>query len=1146
MRPDIPATIEQGAHVADIIADRYVVDESQDTRSGAHSAVKKVYDMRESSVRAIKLIIPPNDEMASMIFRREVESLQKAAHENVVEIYDFGQDDGTPFIVLPWIEETYDDVLRSRRQGTANDVVYDVILPLVRALGNMHEKSIEHRDIKPANILMHADGRPLLADFSLGKPVRDARGETATGHTMRFWRTEIFSPPEKADERRFVRDVFSIGALFAASVANVEITEYHQLKQVILESKIATGFKGLFSSCVSIIPADRPENGSILLVELEALLQLENDQAKRSPKLWFELTPSCSRAISEGDGSKTPEQVLEEDLASGFRISFENSAETGMREASTFKIVGDRLLITAKIDYNTAVLKVVYARWGDFETLEWARRAGHDLSTGLKIQMGRPVSIAVAKREIAEAVSMLASVYEKAEATAYEADAKALLSVWRRQLEAREELAKGGRRAVDFSNATVSNEEIEVELAEDIDADVLFSEWEVRETGESRYGPRVEVVSQSARKLRLKWRTGGTLPRKGRGILVPNIGPEQIALKRQREAIRTLEQDTQSDSGLLSKLVDPRTATSPAQVDVARWHSLIDPDKQSVVKAALGLSDIMLVTGPPGTGKTRLIGEIVAQVLDAAPTTRILVVSQTHIALDNALERISELGVSEIVRLGKPNDPRVASSVRGFLLEERMLAWSLKLRENAQAYTAKLAAEKDIDAADLRIALDIEQLISAIEEQRQIDLKVERAGNEAGAHDLTIDPTAELDSTDLQKKVDLLAKEITSLSERVRDSLHGRIDLSVAPNVNELRAAVELLLNDSPDAKELLDIVGLQADWLQRVFSDDSLAETYLQTASVVAGTCIGFLGHPAARDLEFDLCIFDEASKATITEALVPISRATRSILVGDENQLPPMDEDLLRRPDILKNYGLETSEVTQTLFGRLLEHLPEQSKFLLRDQYRMVPAIGDLVSELFYDGKLRSMTTQRLTGYEILASPVMWVDTSSAGGERREKFDAVSKSFLNRHEAKMVVLYLERLDLAISKGLVVPPNSKTQLDVLLIAPYKSQIETIRRAMAEWNPDHLDITIESIDAVQGRESDVVVFSVTRSNPEGKTGFLNADHWRRINVALSRARFALTIIGDANFAGATTSVLSRVVDYIERNPETCQRRSNHG
>src|SRR5205085_1696369 len=98
--------------------------------------------------------------------------------------------------------------------------------------------------------------------------------------------------------------------------------------------------------------------------------------------------------------------------------------------------------------------------------------------------------------------------------------------------------------------------------------------------------------------------------------------------------------------------------------------------------------------------------------------------------------------------------------------------------------------------------------------------------------------------------------------------------------------------------------------------------------------------------EVPFDLCIVDEASKATATEVLVPMARSRRWVLVGDTNQLPPFQEAALDEPALLQRYDLTPDQLGQTLFDVLAERLPAEAKTILDVQYRMVPAIGTLIS--------------------------------------------------------------------------------------------------------------------------------------------------------------------------------------------------------
>jgi superfamily I DNA and/or RNA helicase len=124
----------------------------------------------------------------------------------------------------------------------------------------------------------------------------------------------------------------------------------------------------------------------------------------------------------------------------------------------------------------------------------------------------------------------------------------------------------------------------------------------------------------------------------------------------------------------------------------------------------------------------------------------------------------------------------------------------------------------------------------------------------------------------------------------------------------------------------------------------------------------------------------------------------------------------------------------------------------------------------------------------------------------------------------------------------LIRPETKEKRVEVLVVAPYRSQVDEITRRLARTTLTKLDVTVMSVDAVQGREADVVLVSLTRSNPGGVLGFLGPDYWRRINVALSRARFGLTIVGDAAFIRGTNGALRTVLDYMTNHRDDCQIR----
>jgi superfamily I DNA and/or RNA helicase len=255
-------------------------------------------------------------------------------------------------------------------------------------------------------------------------------------------------------------------------------------------------------------------------------------------------------------------------------------------------------------------------------------------------------------------------------------------------------------------------------------------------------------------------------------------------------------------------------------------------------------------------------------------------------------------------------------------------------------------------------------------------------------------------------------------------------------------------------------------------------------------------------------------------------------------------MDEDLLARDDILEIHRLTIADVEETLFKRLAERLPASNQFELRQQRRMIAPIGDLISHCFYDGRLDSPNSQGLPGYELLGRPVTWLNTSTAPNRHEDSGTADCGQYVNRLEADVVADRLRRIDNAIDAGIIRQPTGDRLVEILVLAPYRSQVDHLRRRLAREQHANLSVTVDTIDAVQGRESDLAILSVTRSNIQGRMGFLGNAYWRRINVALSRARFGLTIVGDFRFC--ERGGLSRVVSYIKQHPKTCEVRAVNG
>ena len=271
---------------------------------------------------------------------------------------------------------------------------------------------------------------------------------------------------------------------------------------------------------------------------------------------------------------------------------------------------------------------------------------------------------------------------------------------------------------------------------------------------------------------------------------------------------------------------------------------------------------------------------------------------------------------------------------------------------------------------------------------------------------------------------------------------------------------------------------------IERQMRDDILAQ-----AQVLCCTCIG-VGHQLLDGRKFTRVLLDEATQATEPASLVPLVRGARQIvLVGDHRQLPPTV--ISRRAE---NGGLRRS-----LFERLVAMGIEP--MLLDTQYRMHPAISDFPNRTFYEGRL-------VDGITAADRPnpagLLWNDWEvpmaflPVNGDELLSPDGASKE--NPAEAGWVAKILENLLQAGELG---------DTDIGIITPYAGQVRAIRDALPERNDS---VEVHTVDGYQGREKEVIIFSCVRSNSDGIVGFLSDA--RRLNVALTRAKRGLIVIGD--------------------------------
>ncbi|KAL9612002.1 MAG: hypothetical protein Q9167_003368 [Letrouitia subvulpina] len=474
--------------------------------------------------------------------------------------------------------------------------------------------------------------------------------------------------------------------------------------------------------------------------------------------------------------------------------------------------------------------------------------------------------------------------------------------------------------------------------------------------------------------------------------------------------------------------------------------SFIDPtlndSQQNAIRFALASREVALIHGPPGTGKTYTLIELILQLVHL--NQQVLVCGPSNISVDNIVERLAPHKLP-IVRLGHP--ARLLPSVLNHSLDV--------LTQTSDAASIVKDVRKEMDA-------------------KQASIKKTRSGKE-------------------------------------RRAVYGEI-------------------------KEL------RKEYRER---EKQCVTTLVRGSKVVLATLHGAGGF-RLRSEDFDTVIIDEGSQALEAQCWVPLLPAKKLVLAGDHLQLPPTIKSS-PHPDHKPKLST-ASTLSTTLFDRLLTLHGDCIKRMLTTQYRMHASICAFPSATMYSSLLQSdpSVSSRLLCHLPSVSrtadtsePLIFYDTQ--GGEFPESPPEDSKLLLseshsNPHESLLCLAHVKSL---VSAGLA--PDA-----IAVITPYSAQLSLLASLLKPCFPN---VELGTVDGFQGREKEAVVLSLVRSNEKGEVGFLGEE--RRLNVAMTRARRGLVVVGDGECVGRGSDFLRKWMQHLEehadlRYPDVGELLREHG
>ena len=493
-----------------------------------------------------------------------------------------------------------------------------------------------------------------------------------------------------------------------------------------------------------------------------------------------------------------------------------------------------------------------------------------------------------------------------------------------------------------------------------------------------------------------------------------DLADDEVAAKRQRAAMakaRSARGDRTAE--LRDVLLGRRQPEFDPQEDERPLDPALNGPQREAVGLALAARDLALIHGPPGTGKTTAVVEVIRRSL--ALGRKVLACAPSNMAVDNIFERLLAAGAG-VVRLGHP--ARVTADLR--------------------AHTLDLLVE---DHPDVRLARK-------------------------------------------------LVKEAMGLFRRA-----GRYTRA-KPAPGGRQATRQ-------EARSLLaDARRLEAQAVEQI----------LDSADVLCATTTG-LDDGILGPRRFDLAVIDEACQSVEPGCWIPLLRCDRVVLAGDHCQLPPT---VVSREAADQGFA-------ESLFERLMAVCGDRAGRLLAVQYRMNRAIMDFSALEFYEARLEADASVAdhvladlpgVAALRLTETPAEFIDTAGAGFD--EQIEPDGQSRLNRQEAELVCRKVGEL---LAAG--VAPDR-----IGVIAPYAAQVRLLRERLAE----RPGLEIDSVDGFQGREKEAIIISLVRSNARGEIGFLK--DVRRMNVAMTRARRKLLVVGDSATLSADPFYV-RMLEYFE-------------
>jgi predicted DNA helicase len=1041
----------------------------------------------------IKQILYLDNPIHRAIYDKEISALKKLrSSANIVQLldHDYGRtkSDGV-MMGLIYLEYVNGDTLYNRNYDISKIVdKYSIIKQIVTALRCAHDNGIIHRDVNPQNIMITEDLEVKLIDFGICKVKGlSQKGTTYQYATNRYAAPEVCYHSENASERS---DIYSLGAVIYFMFTNNEPPLPEAFESTIYSSSgIDIQLKDILKTMVSVNPEDRFES----IIDLEIAL---------SP-LYLKFLNNGERYIVEVP-SETLKLLLRRSLVCKLKKHAElfmqdipaNFSDTYVRSELTEGIlyyIFDGINYSMYCLYEHNRFQVVYFKNLDVYFREKNKKLSIPISGQILFKDSYShSSISNNNFEITNRISDHMEMLRSKRNINIEYDNA--FGFWRDFIAAMIADAKKQALRFNYENYIYRNGKFQFKLNRDScfgDESISTETKFVYETTNKK-GELVPVeigtfdgYENDGNTIVIKasnhQRKNQTIPRKGQFCV--DYRKEISQYRKQDQALDEFRREETNNNrnlkGVFIGLEEPTAFYTGRKVQF--YNKKLDATQQKAVTKILSAQDIALIQGPPGTGKTNVLVEVIRQLLKFNRLNPLL--AQKILIVSQSHAAVDKILEDLDPFISNVNTIRIGNDEK--LSELAKKKYSLENRK-------KLWIEAIIRKSE-------DSLISQLE-----NLNIEKNDFNLFAEYLE------------RSQVKNNTQDDKETLQVFLDSFYTKYNLN----------------NDNSIIKKLI----IQFQWISRLNETQDLDEYFIKNATIVAGTCSGFASNLFISDINFDYVFVDEAAKATYPEIMMSLIKAKKVVLVGDHKQLPPVfDQEAISRYE----KKINIADLKNSGFGKIFDALPESCKETLTTQYRMHPCIGNMISHIFYNDTIQngiSIEERTLEIPSLKNKSMVWVSTSQLPREKRMEIRIPTangnSSFQNPTEVKIIQDFIKALDSEIGeKG----------YSIGVITPYRAQLDLIQRRIKSLEIKNVNVEINTVDAFQGSQKDIILYSTVRSGIEPTIGFLR-EH-ARLNVSFSRAKSLLIIVGDLEFLNnerIKDNKFPEIIQHIESNGDFCK------